>query len=324
MKYCFILNPSAGKGEGIYEVRERIEACYKQSDTKVEIYETTGFGDASDYVIRTVAEQPHEDYRFYAAGGDGTLCEVVNGAMRSGSDRVAVGVIPSGTGNDFARNFTFSDNFFDIEAQMQAEEILVDLIRCNEMYAVNMVNIGFDSQVVVKTAKLKKCALIPSRLAYVAGLVVTLIRKPTLRAKVSLDDGEAEDKHYLLNTYANGSFCGGGFYSNPLADMQDGRMDAMQVKAVGRMKFVSLVGDYKKGTHLQEKFKDIVDNPKAKTVDMIFDREIPVCVDGEIMFAKELHLSVCPKALRFLVPSGSRLSQIQKEETASAEEVATV
>ncbi len=324
MKYCFILNPSAGKGERIYEVRERIESCYKQSDTKVEIYETKGFGDASDYVIRTVAEEPDEDYRFYAAGGDGTLCEVINGAMRSGSDRVAVGVIPSGTGNDFSRNFTFSDNFFDMEAQMQAEEIPVDLIRCNDMYAINMVNIGFDCRVVVKTAKVKKCALIPSKIAYVVGLVITLIRKPTLRAKVSIDGGKAEDKHYLLNTYANGSFCGGGFYSNPLANMQDGQLDAMLVNSVGRLKFLSLVGDYKKGTHLQEKFKTILGNPKAQTVDMIFDRETPVCVDGEIIFTKELHLSVCQKALKFLLPAGSRLSQKKSETTAVVEETAAV
>lgn len=313
MKYCFILNPAAGKGYGLEQLREDIEACYKQSDTEVEIYTTMGVGDAKDYVARAVAENPEESYRFYACGGDGTLCEVVNGVMGLDNPKQAeVGLIPSGTGNDFVRNFTFGENFFDIRAQMEAESIPIDLIRCNDLYAINMVNIGFDCEVVVKTAQLKRRSFISSKMAYITGLVVTLFRKPGIHAKQIFNgEGEGEEKQYLLNTYANGSFCGGGFHSNPASSVQDGKLDAILVNDVTRRKFLSLVGKYKKGTHLSGEFTDILSNQKLDRVDMIFEGETPVSVDGEIVTVNELHLSIAPLALNFLVPAGSWLAQKQ-------------
>lgn len=315
MKYCFILNPAAGKGWGAEQVKEDIEACYKQTDTEVELYLTKGVGDATDYVIRTVDAAPEEAYRFYACGGDGTLSEVINGVMRlEHPERASVGLIPVGTGNDFVRNFTFGDKFFDVRAQLEAEPLAVDLIRCNDRYAINMVNIGFDCEVVVKTAQLKKSPLIPSKMEYIAGLIVTLFRKPGVKAKQSFDGGEEEDKRYLLNTYANGSYCGGGFYSNPKSSMRDGKLDSILVKDIGRLKFLSLVGKYKKGEHLGSEFESVLCNKKFSRVDMRFEKEIFVCVDGELMAAEELHLSVVPKALNFLVPTGSWL--LQSEESA--------
>ena len=315
MKYCFILNPAAGKGRGAEQVKEDVEACYKQTDTEVEIYLTRGVGDATDYVIRRVDESPEEEYRFYACGGDGTLCEVINGVMRlEHPERASVGLIPVGTGNDFVRNFAIGDKFFDVRAQLEAEPLAVDLIRCNDRYAINMVNIGFDCEVVVKTAQLKKSPLIPSKLAYIAGLIVTLFRKPGVKAKQSFDGGEEEGKRYLLNTYASGSYCGGGFYSNPKSSMRDGKLDCILVNDIGRLKFLSLVGKYKKGEHLGGEFESVLCNKKFSRVDMRFEKEIFVCVDGELMAAEELHLSVAPKALNFLVPSGSWL--LQKEAVA--------
>ncbi|MBO5939227.1 MAG: hypothetical protein J6Q82_07000 [Clostridia bacterium] len=316
MKYCFILNPAAGKGQMATKIEEKLGALGRED---VELYFTKSIGDATDYIPRRVAEDPTESYRFYACGGDGTLGEAVCGMMALPKETDAsLGLIPSGTGNDFVRNFLGGEHFFEVEDQLSADEVTIDLLRCNDRYAVNMVNIGFDCEVVCKTLDLKKNKLIPKKLTYIAGLVITLIRKPGVRAKA---EGAEEFRDYLLNTYANGCFCGGGFHSNPRALLTDGKLDALRVFPIGRLKFVSIVGAYKKGTHLAPKYAKILESEKMDAVDLIFERTTNISVDGEIVRADELHLSVEKRALRFLVPSGASMrkqedrdSQAEKQE----------
>ena len=144
----------------------------------------------------------------------------------------------------------------------------------------------------------------PRKLAYIISLLITLIKKPGIKAELVCDGEEAVHKELLLTTLANGAFCGGGFFSNPLASLTDGQVDVIAVKNVGRLKFLTLVGSYKKGLHLGEKFKKIVENFKCRTADMYFDREMPVSVDGELVYTNEIHLSVERKALKFMLPQG--------------------
>jgi YegS/Rv2252/BmrU family lipid kinase len=320
MKHCFIINPYAGKGTSVEGLKDSITRVCTEKNVEFEIYLTKAVGDATDYVGRRVAKEPDEEYRIYACGGDGTLGEVVNGVMAlSDPSRVSVGLIPVGTGNDFVRNFTEGDRFFDIADQLCAQTMPIDLLRCNEMYAINMVNIGFDCEVVVKTAALKRKKWIPSKMAYIAGLVVTLLKKPGVRMKLSCDGGAEEEKHFLLTTYANGSFCGGGFHSNPRSILTDGQMDALFVNNISRTRFVMLVGDYKKGTHLTPRFEKVLAPKKAERIDMVFDKETNVSVDGEVIRFRELHLSVAREALRFLVPQGSAYAK--SKEAAEAQTV---
>lgn len=314
MKYCFILNPAAGKGRASEQFEQTIQAICEEKQLDFEIYKTTGIGDATEYIKRTVAINELEQYRFYACGGDGTLCEVVNGVMAlTHTDRVAVGLIPSGTGNDFARNFTYGENMKDIVAQIGAQEQLIDLLDCGIMYAINMVNIGFDCEVVSKTSELKKKAWIPKKFAYIAGLICTLVRKPGMKASISKDGQPAVKKHYLLSTYANGAFCGGGFYSNPKGSLNDEMIDTLFVKNISRFKFIKLVKHYKRGTHLTPKFEKIIQNEKLSSVDLTFDRDTNVSIDGEIVSLRELHIKPCCQALRFLIPEGSKMMGDQKE-----------
>lgn len=308
MKYCFILNPAAGKGRSIHELSNAIETACQERELDFEIYQTVGVGDASDYVKRTVALNENEAYRFYACGGDGTLCEVMNGIMSlDNPSRAALGVIPSGTGNDFVRNFTNNENFWDIPAQLSAREREIDLLCCNDMYAINMINIGFDCEVVCQTARLKRKAWIPSGCAYIAGLLVTLIKKPGLKASISVNGETAIDCRYLLSTYANGAFCGGGFHSNPKSSLNDGKIDTVFVHNISRTRFLTLVSAYKKGTHLAKKYEKILKNQKLDSIDLCFDELANVSVDGEIISVKELHITLARNALRILIPNGSKM-----------------
>ena len=308
MKYCFIINPLAGKGAFTEKVLNDIRTACDKSETDYEIYRSDDAEGTNAYV-REVAEQLAEGERvtFIACGGDGTLCKTAVAVMElpeEQRERAAVGVIPMGTGNDFVSNFKNKELFFNVEAQLNASPLKIDLLKCNDIYSINMVNIGFDCQVVCKKEEIGRKSWVPRKLAYIFSLIITLIRKPGVNMEFSSDGGERIKKELLLTTLANGAFCGGGFNSNPTAVLNDGMIDCIAVKNVSRTKFLSLVGDYKKGLHLGEKFKSIVDHFKCARADMYFSEETAISVDGEIIRAHELHITVAGRALTFMVPEG--------------------
>lgn len=137
------------------------------------IHTTTAPGDAEQYV-RAVCEKGLPA-RFYVCGGDGTLNEAVNGAAFC--PHAAVGVIPLGSGNDFIRNFDKPALFGDILAQTEGEAVPIDLLSVNERYAVNMVNIGFDCEVVMQVDRFRQYPLIRGPFAYLLAVFVVLSRK---------------------------------------------------------------------------------------------------------------------------------------------------
>lgn len=316
MKYCFIINPVSGKSATKEGLDERIKSACEAAGVEYDILVTRSQGDATRFVGEYCAKNSADGICFYACGGDGTLCEVVSGVMAlEDRERVSVGVVPVGTGNDFVKNFAPTELFLDFDAQIKATPLKIDLIKCNDIYAINMINIGFDSEVVVKTGQFKTKKFIPSKLAYICGLAATLIKKPGVEMDISIDGGEPVHKDLLLTTFANGSFCGGGFHSNPLAELSDGNIDTLFIKDMTRIQFVSLVGDYKKGTHLVPKYSHIMHNIKAKEYDIEFSRPTNVSVDGEIILMDKLHLSVEREALGVLVPFGvmAKAKEAEKE-----------
>ena len=259
-----------------------------------------------DFIRENVAVADGE-VSFIACGGDGTLCQTILLVMELSAEqreKVSVGVVPMGTGNDFVSNFTDKERFFNIEAQIKGSAYEIDLVKCNDLYSVNMVNVGFDSHVVCKKEILGKKKWMPRKLAYIAGLVITLVRKPGLKVDFSRDGEKPEKRDLLLTTLANGAFCGGGFNSNPKASLTDGNIDCITINNVSRLKFLSLVGKYKSGTHLSGKFDSIISHFKCRKADLVFSEETPVSVDGELVYTKELHLSVDEKAIKIRLPEG--------------------
>lgn len=310
MRHLFILNPCAGKKDNSGAWREKIESACQSRGADYLIHVTTGAGDACETVRSTLAASD-EPVRIYACGGDGTLNEIVNGVI--GFSQAQISVIPDGTGNDFVRNFSRPEQFLDIETQLDGEPIKLDAIRVNDRYCINMINIGFDCEVVRKTDSIKKSPLVPNGLAYLVGVLATLIRKPGVKAKISFDGSEPEDCRFLLTAIGNGAFCGGGYDSLPPASLRDGKMDFLGVSNLGRIKFLSLLGDYKKGKHLDGRAARYMRHVAANEITMDFGSEQAVCVDGEIVYENSVRLSVVPEAVSFSVPAGSELVQGEKK-----------
>ncbi len=302
MKHIYLINPAAGRSDATEELTSKIEAAYAaEGAPELVIYRTTGVGDATRYV-KDHCTRHSEEVHFYACGGDGTFSEVAGGA--AGFSHAAVGLIPVGTGNDFKRSFVGTDHFLDIAAQRDGEVMEMDLIDCNGIYGVNLLNTGFDCEVVVKTGEIKRNPLIPRGMAYGMGVAIELVRKPGVKVEISIDDGPAEQKELLLCAVGNGACYGGGFTPCPYASPRDGMLDLCIVKNVSRAKFVQLVGSYRKGTHVVAKNASLLDYIRCRKIHMKFAEPQNVCMDGEVRRMTECDIKVVPGGLRFILPAG--------------------
>lgn len=317
-KHIFIVNPAAGKGPEAAQISEVIRDACEACGVAYEIHKTACRGDATAFTRAKVESKPTGDeYRFYACGGDGTLSDVVTGLVGDpGKPKpgVSVGCVPIGTGNDFTRNFSQSEFFLDITKQLLGDPVAIDCFSVegdtpeSHRCGVNMVNIGFDCDVVVKAGELKKRKFLPKSLAYVIGVVIMLKNNLGKIITVVNSDSSTFTREFQLVAVANGGYCGGGFHSAPESKLDDGLLDLSLIKKVSRINFLRLVGHYKNGTHLRTRLgKKVVGYSQITSVELKFPDETNVCIDGEILKLHEARFSVIPRSILFLLPVGTEI-----------------
>ena len=310
MIYHFILNPKSGRPRKQKNLEEIIKVACRKRQLSYHIYYTTCPGDATEYVCSMVRIS-NEPQRFICVGGDGTLSEIVNSAPSN--PNVEFGVIPYGSGNDFVRNFTNKELFLSIDEQLDGKVVSLDLIKYNDAYSVNMINIGFDCAVVKEAARFKKIKLFSPGFSYTLGIIKVFFRKFGTKMRLIFDDGEVWDDIYTLTAIGNGKFCGGGYRSLPLACTNDGTIDICSIKKVSRFTFIKLVKSYKDGTYVNnENAREYFNLKRASHFKMEFEKPTPICIDGEIKGAKSIDISVVSNAFKFVIPQSSNFIDRQE------------
>lgn len=297
MKHIFIVNPAAGKGQAATHIVPQIEAYFKaHPELSYEVYTMKAQGDGKTYVEN--AAKTGEPLRFYACGGDGTLYEVVNGAYKY--PNAAVGILPLGSGNDFARIFGKSDKLLDIDAQVNAETRKFDLIDAGGHVAINQCSMGLDAEVCAKQAYFKKLPGVGGEFAYTMSLFYCLFRRLKSDFKIVIDDDKVIEGRMLFALCANSRWYGGGYKGAPKALPDDGLLDFILVrKTVGRLKLAGLVGKYKRGEHLDWDFTDFV---RGKKLQIFSKNPAAVNVDGECEYVTESTFRILPAALEVIMP----------------------
>lgn len=299
MKHIFIINPMAGKGKAVDMIVPEIESACKQKNVEYDIHITTGPGEGEEYVRKMSATG--EPIRFYACGGDGTLYDVVNGAV--GYDNVEIASVPLGSGNDFIRLFGTREMFANVGAQIDGKVTVLDAINCNGKYAINQCSMGFDANVCDKQSSFKKIPWLKGESAYVASLLYCFIKKMENVFTISIDDGEPFTVKVLFAYVGNSRWYGGGFMAAPLAMPDDGLLDFVIVKKdLPKIKLLSLIGPYKNGKHLgwdRTTFK------RGKKIHIKSEETAVVNVDGEIQYVKESTMEIVEKAVKFVIPTTS-------------------
>lgn len=310
MRTIFIVNPKAGQGKGLLELKRQIHDTALELDIEVELYETTCVLDCERY-IKEVLEKEKDEVRFFVCGGDGTFNEGLNGV--AGHDNASLGIYPIGTGNDFVRNFPEGGDFKSIEALLKGESKKCDAIKYtgfydgkeDTRYCGNMFNIGFDCNVVDLTATMKTKPLIAGSFAYLVSVVVMLGKMKGANLRIEADGEELSNGEILLTSIANGSFCGGGVMSNPYSSLHDGMIDISVIWKMPRHKFITLFPKYQKGTHFGAKgIEGLIKNRKAKHVEITpLDDIMRLCTDGEIVDAKKVCFDIMPDFFNVIVPA---------------------
>ena len=306
MKHIFVANPAAGKGKNLPALLASITYACEDLGVEYDIYHTQSPGDATTYVSDTCKQNPDQKFRFYACGGDGTLSEVLNGAV--GYDNAEIAVIPAGTGNDFVKTFRHPEYFSTIQKQILGTAEKIDLLKYNDRYSLNIINVGFDCDVVVKVAEIKRKAFVPSKLAYIMGIIAVFTKPLGKKFKVTIDDNESIEKDFMLCAMANALYYGGGFKAAPLAQLDDGYMDLCLVDRVSRVDFIKIIPKYKAGQHVDENGNSkypFVRYQKCKKVVIESESTIGVCGDGEVSPTNKVTVEVIPDAIAFSIPKDS-------------------
>lgn len=330
MKHIFIMNPAAGKGKAGKVFLPKIIETAKRMGIDYEIHRTISPGDAQHFVKSRcearMGKEPEDILRFYACGGDGTLNEVANGAY--GQENIEVAMIPAGTGNDFPRSFGELKYFENIEGQILGEGKPVDIIRYETIipnhgfaseldsifesdpdpvirYGINMFNIGLDCNAADMMAKIKDYLFVPGPLAYGLGVGIVLGKKEGVNLEICLDNGEVFDGDIMLAAIGNGSYCGGGFNGVPRASVDDGLIDVSIVGNINRRTIITLLGKYRKGTHLEDpSTASFITYRKCKTLTIKPCGAVKLCTDGEVSMVGEITFEIIPGGIKFSVPQG--------------------
>ena len=297
MTHLFIINPAAGSRNRTEEYREKIKAACEKRGLQYRIQISQAPGDCRR-LARAAAETGRE-YKIYACGGDGTLNEVADGA--AGFPNVAVTVFSGGSGNDFVKLFDDPKAFFDLERLLDAQEVTFDTIQVNDTKALNICSVGLDARIGTDVGRYKRLPFLHGFKAYAASTVVNLIKGIAEHYVVEID-GKTVNGQFTFVCACNGRYYGGGFNPVPEADPTDGLMDVLLVKKVTRLQVPGIIGKYKNGRY--KELDQLVECYKVRSFKMVCDKEVPVNVDGEALFAKEVEFAIADEKLRFFYPRG--------------------
>jgi diacylglycerol kinase (ATP) len=290
MKHLFIVNPAAGKGMAM-EFIPKIHSIFKDLEEHYIIEITKRPGHAQEIVKQYVQM---EDYRVYSIGGDGTLNEVLNGIVGSGS---ILGIIPAGTGNDFIRSITGFGNTENIlERTIKSGDFYVDLASVNGRYYINVASVGLDAEIAYNAKVFKKSRFLSGSAAYIFSIFITLLKYKSKLMNIEIDGKNTELKTLLISV-ANGKYYGGGMKVAPTALLDDGLLDICLIKHVNKLKILVLFPKLIKGTHHTIKQVSFY---KGRKVVIRSSEKLSLNIDGEIFRTKEAIFEVLSKAIRVI------------------------
>jgi diacylglycerol kinase (ATP) len=299
LKIQLILNPVANHGRSV-EIAESLHTFL--SEHHVESTRTTSPHHASE-LARQAGEKGFD--LVLAAGGDGTVHEVVNGLMQvPAGKRPHLGIVPLGSGNDFAHILGLPED--PVEAIKCAVDgsphsLDVGLLRSGsgrQEYFDNTLGMGFDAVVTIRTLKIKR---LHGFMMYLWAVIQTIVLNFDPMDLHVETDKEKWDLSTLMLTLGNGPREGGGFLVTPEAKLDDGILNYVTIKKISRLMMFRLIPEVMKGTH--GRFKP-VKMGTCKKLSVVSKQPIYIHLDGEIFTGfgsdeREMSIEIQPDALKY-------------------------
>lgn len=237
------MNPTAGGGRKLSFIPE-IQSFCRENNLTFEKILTKEPKEAT-----MIARRAAENYEVVVAvGGDGTISEVAAGIYDTSA---VLGIIPTGSGNDFAPMVGVSRNIKKaLQTLIHGKIRNVDLGKVNgEHIFVNGMGVGFDGEVAARVRKF--LTYLPGYPGYLAAVLRTLATYQFRNARIELDGNIIGEKKFLLVATCNGIQYGGGFKVAPSAKIDDGLFTVCVVDKTSRLYALRNLPKFTKGTHLK-------------------------------------------------------------------------
>ena len=297
-----ILNPYSSR----WKSRERwpeAEAALREAGVAFEL----AISERRDHCTE-LAEQAVKDgfSPIIAAGGDGTIGEVVNGLARAAKSEDEplgpFGVIPLGTANDLMCNLDISRDL-NVAAQVIAAGHTrpMDLCKVNDRYFANNAAVGLEPLVTTIQQNMIWAQGVPR---YLLAALTGIMRKPRWDVEMEWDDGQFSGPVSLI-TVGNGAQTGGLFFMAPHADPFDGKLTFVYAYRETRLSMLRLLPFAMKQDEGNYVEKDGIHEIHATRLHVRLKQATPAHADGEL-FSDALHevtYSIAPGRLQMLMPS---------------------
>ena len=293
-----IVNPTAGRGKAGRQVPE-IKRLLGDAAAGWDWRFTEKSGDALG-LARSAADAGAR--LVVAVGGDGTLHEVMNGVLGSAA---TVGLIPYGTGNDFARALGLYGSLEVACRTLTAGVVCrVDVGVIEGMgtdgprHFLVLAGAGYDA----RTAQTVNSGIrfLSGPLAYVWGAILTLARFKPFTLTLTLDDAPPRTLSAMFVSFANAETTGGGMKIAPGAKVDDGALDICLVAEVSKPTLLYNLTQIFSGSHLR---CSAVSLHRARHIAVSADPPQPLLIDGEVRGTTPATITLLPAALPFLVPA---------------------
>jgi diacylglycerol kinase (ATP) len=285
-----IANPQAGADLAptyIPLITEKLRSLVGEIDVTI----STSVADTERIAARTLSE--HYD-ALYVAGGDGTLNAALRGLLSDvgGTSPIPVGtpipigVVPLGTGNDFAKALDLGEEpEAALDALLEGRVIDVDVGLVNDHPFVNTSAGGFIADVSEKVTETLKNAA--GKLAYLVGGARALFGTEPFSARLAVHDDDVSRAarpviDVQLFAVCNARFIGGGYPIAPDALIDDGLLDVLMVRRMPLMEFVAVLQRLATGQHRND---PAVLRFRSAAFELEFDRTVRVNTDGELLEA---------------------------------------
>lgn len=301
MRSKIIMNPWSDQRRAV-ERKSQIETFVQQYG-QADLVLTERPGHAAE-LARQAADAGYD--LVVAAGGDGTVHEVINGLVQGDKADVTLGVLPIGSGNDFAFGLGIPlDNLEAAVARLfQGTPRLVDLARIEDdrgRYEIfdNNFGLGFDAVVVIRTEAITR---VHGFLMYFLAVLQTIaLYYQTPHVDIWFDD-EKVSQETLFLAMGVGPRGGGGFLLTPDAVSNDDLIDSCLVNPIGRLTMLGMLGQAIKGTHVHSKH---VTMRKNRRIRIQSNMPMPIHIDGEVFAypkdnVRQVTVTSIPSALRVM------------------------
>jgi diacylglycerol kinase (ATP) len=301
LRHVFLINPRAGRQDRTKALYAMAEGLRRQHGLVCTCMLTGRPGGATE-IARRLAETG-EALRIYACGGDGTLFEVANGL--AGFPNAAMTCIPSGTGNDFLKNFGADvPRFLDAENLWDGPAFPLDLIDCNGRYCLTIACNGIDARVAESVHQFSAVPFLNGRGSYLCSVALNVLFRGIGRHWTVWLDEERLEGDFALVSMCNGRYYGGGSMPVPEARMDDGILHTVLVRRVGRLTFAKLFPAYSAGQYATLP-PDLIRVATPRVVRIQTDGQgLVTCLDGECFRSREVVMRLADKRVNFFGPSG--------------------